>query len=207
MRRTQIRKRNKVKVNKFIQGPALPKEIIDRLQGLHNHATLPQQSMSFSVDLPAGNGRRLRWNQRFKQLPHPHIITTDKRGKSMSLRVLHQESGQVLQLGYENGQWRRLCSKPIRLAEKEVPNRHRHSNKRWFRKPATYAQQKMVGKIIGQKPEQLPPLTAYNAAVLIDTHRLMPHLRRIQAMVDLWLSEVGANACSPLLPFKELESA
>ncbi|WP_269538037.1 hypothetical protein [Cerasicoccus fimbriatus] len=185
----------------------LPPEIIDRLESLHQHTTLPQQTMTFSVDLPCGNGKRLRWNRKLKQLTLPHIIDSNDRGEVMSLHLLHEESCKVLSLCYENGEWRRSSLKTLNVAEKDVPNRHKHGSKRWFRKPATTAQLQMMRKILKDTSNSLPPLTAYNANMIINTHRLMPHMRRIRGMIDLWLAELGHSPRAPLLPFTELESA
>lgn len=185
----------------------LPKEIIIQLNKLHGHTTLPQQTVSFSTDLPCGDGRKLRWNRRLKQLPYPHIIQAGNKAENISLLVYHQNSGQVLELAYEGGVWRRVSSQQIEQAEKAVPNRHRHESKRWFHKSATSAQRHLIARILQVKMKKLPPLTAYNANLIITTCYLMEHMKIIHSMIDLWLAELARDHRAPLLPFAELESA
>lgn len=185
----------------------LPKDIIQRLEGLRKHTTLPQQTISFSVDLPCGERRKLRWNRKLTKLPYPHIISSSDKGNKISLLVFHQKSEQVLELAYEDGVWRRVSSQPIEQAEKAVPNRQRHESKRWFHKSATSAQRYMIARTLKVKLKKLPPLTAYNANLIITTCYLMEHMEIIQGMIDLWLAELARDHRAPLLPFAELESA
>lgn len=187
--------------------PRLPKEIITQLNKLHRHTTLPQQTISFSVDLPCGERRKLRWNRKLTKLPYPHIISSSDKGNKITLLVFHQNLGQVLELVYEDGVWRRVSSKPIEQAEKSVPNRHRHESKKWFHKSATSAQRYMIARTLKVKLKKLPPLTAYNANLIITTYYLMGYMEIIQGMLDLWLAEVARDHRAPLLPFSELESA
>ncbi|WP_269537996.1 hypothetical protein [Cerasicoccus fimbriatus] len=187
--------------------PRLPKKILARINGLYNHTTLPSQTTSFAVDLPTPDGKRYRWNAKFPELPYPHIVAAEDFGRKITLHILHHECGECLTLAYAQGKWSRKSSTSASSISGLLPKRYQHDNKKWYHYPATKPQVKKVAEILHTDPENLPQLTAYNAALLVDTYILMPHLAQIYAIVDLWISQISATVHEPLLPFMEAESA
>lgn len=65
----------------------------------------------------------------------------------------------------------------------------------------------MLGKILNVELEELPQITAYNANLILSTYVLMPHMDRIQTIINLWIPELGQSPATQMLPFAELESA
>ena len=185
----------------------IPPQLLARLESIHSHTTLPQQTDSFSITHPMVDSEvRYRWNKPFPRFPYLHQIETNGGGRTIRLHVLSGFPGDVLSLGFEDGKWTRVASTPPEKIKEILSPRRQHTNKRWFRKPATTAQRRKIIEVLGVMEHEVPTLTAFNASIILDTAVIMPHMARIVSLVSFWRSEVdGPN--EPLLPFSEVTAS
>lgn len=182
---------------------SLPPELLARIEGIRTHTTLPQQTNSLSLDHPTGYGKqRYRWFLPFIGMPYLHLIHSTGHGSDLKLQVLVPHVGKVITLSRESESWKLVSVSVYRNGDEYIPNRYKHTNRRWFRKPATKAQIRMVAEIMAIKIDSIPPLTAFNAAIVIDTHHVLAELDQIAPVLSLAAAEVRGEG--PILPFEEV---
>ena len=168
----------------------LPAEIIGRLESLNKHRSLHEQRDTFTGIIKHPTGL-YRWNSHLLSLPHYHIIETEAYGSLITLHVCDLKTHNILSMRLRNGLLDCHRMTPDDQISTVVPGRFRKT--RWLCKPATTVQQRAVCRIVGIGEKAMPPLSAANANVVIQTHALSLYASSVQGLINSLLEQPVAE--------------
>lgn len=168
--------------------PQLPPEVFARLDCLHNLKELEDQNDIFSELLPLPGKKSIRWFKPMKCFPFHHRIDSRSQSKRIEVEVLTGDHESVLVLKGENSAWQRAAH--MSLKDFARNQKTYYQNGKWRPKTATTSQINYIAQLMAVPPDELPPISAYNAAYVIDASLMMRHWRRAELLARIWLSEL-----------------
>ncbi len=167
--------------------PQLPPEVFARLDCLYSFKEIEDQIDVFSELLPVSRKKALRWNKPMLCLPYHHCIDSESQSKLITLDILSKDLTSVLTLQCNCGAWHKVKTITLKLFASE--QKTYYTNAAWVPMSATAGQKSHIAKLLSIPTEELPLLSAYNAALVIDAALMMKHWRRVNLLCRIWHSE------------------
>lgn len=157
--------------------PQLPPEIFARLDCLYSLKNIQDQIDLFSELLPVSGKKALRWHKPLQCLPYHHRISSHSKSKLLTVDILFPGHDTVLTLRCKDS----ACSIVQTMTLKQLAKGQRtyYSDSSWVPMSATKGQKFHIAKLLSLPVGELPAISAYNAALVIDSGLMMKHWKRV----------------------------